>query len=110
MRGRRAGPDPVGVPAGADERAGGEMGQRQAAQAAGAAQFGVGGVEQLGPVVEPEAVDGVGGHPPADAFGGLQDGDAQAPFGQMVCGGQARRARADDDHIRGGGHAFRACW
>jgi hypothetical protein len=91
--------DAVAAPAGPYERAGRERGERQPAQSGHPVELRVGGVEQLRPAVQPEAVHGVGGHPAADPVRRLQHADGQARVQQVVRCGEAREARSDHDDV-----------
>lgn len=63
-------------------------------------QFGIRRGEQLTDPVEPEPVDLLRGHSPADVRGGLQDNGRYTGAGQLVGGRQSRDPRSHDDDIR----------
>lgn len=82
--GRGEDPDPQLFPVGVDEDARCEGAQGQGPQARGAFELRVRGVEQLADPVEPEPVDGLGGHPPAGVVRGFQDGDRDSGGDQVL--------------------------
>jgi len=84
----------------------GQFPQLQPLQVQGSAQIGERGVEQVGPVVEAEALVFVGRHPAADAVAGLQDGDVQTGAAQPSGCREPGDPGPDDDDVGGTAVAY----
>ncbi len=95
-------PDPVPAPAVVHEYARRERARIEAVEVEHAARLGEGGVQQMAAVVEPEAVEFVGGRSTSDPFRGLQDLNGEAVGGEYAGGGEAREAGSHHDDVRVG--------
>ena len=84
-----------------DQRAGFEGLEPEAGDVELPVELGIGGEDHLEAAIQPEAIDLVGAHPPADAIAGLDDQHVPPGSTQGACRGQPGQPRPDDDHLGG---------